>query len=99
MRPAEISRHRLIEIFSDQAGHRSVGIDDQQRPGAQRQVARERSDEAHAVGNVAAVDQLRAGDALDRALAEYERIGALLGLAPEGDASVAGMIKQQLALE
>src|SRR5262245_17450316 len=99
-RSADELRHGAVEVPADEPFDRAVRIDDHERAAAQCKPAADGSGEAHDVGDVAAVDQLRArDDALDDARAKYERMRALARLAPEADAAKAGVRDQEIALE
>ena len=74
-------------------------IDDDEGFAAPCQVAPDRPGKAHEVGDVTAIDQLRARDrALDDAGPENERVGASGALAPQADTAVLGMTLEDVLL-
>src|ERR1700722_5530510 len=92
LRALEIFCHAARAECADQSGNGAVRIDDDEGLAVPRQIAPDRPGKAHELGNVTAVDQLRARDrALDDAGPENERVGVSAALAPQADAAVLGM--------
>jgi hypothetical protein len=68
--------------------HRAAGVDSDERTSADGEVSADETGKANHVGGVAAVDKLRERqNALGKAAAEYEGVGALGRHAPEGQAT------------
>src|SRR5580704_2791499 len=95
VRPEVVSRHPLRIISTDESRDRAVRIEYHQWPQPAGKMEPDRTGEPYEIIDAAAVHQLRAREQPDRTWAKHERIGPLVGDAPQAGASVAGMLAQQ----
>src|SRR5580704_6098444 len=102
---AEPRTLRALEIFwlaapaedADEPRYRAVRVDNDDRPAIAREVAAERSGKAREVGDIAAIDELRAGyNAFDEPWAKDKRIGVRRRRAPQTEAAMFRMLNEHL---
>ena len=100
LRTLEVFCHAAAKKCAEQSGNSAVRIDNDEWSAVPGEISPDRSGEADKVGDVAAIDHLRAGqEALHEPRAKHERVGAFGGLAPQADAAVLGMPREDLLVE
>src|SRR5207248_11193564 len=94
-----ISWHSPLKKFAEQSPDRTVGIDQYERPASQEQEAPNRAGVPDEMLEASAIDELRAGDMLEKPRTKHEGVTALRRFAAQTHAIEFCMIIEHACLE